>query len=105
MEPIHSQGDWTVIRGDTANDKPNTGEYFFVWVGNTPLEESFVSSACLLNDDKNKPKFPGYSAKFHTDPSAGFVIQTQPGWDFETPAQIQSALEKVLWEVNRLSRL
>ncbi|WP_334118553.1 hypothetical protein [Limnobacter sp.] len=105
MEPIHAQGDWIVIRGEAAKEKPNMGEYFFVWVGDTPLEESFVSSAGLINDEKNKPEFPGYSATFHTDPSAGFVIQTQPNWDFETPAQIQSALDRVLWEVNRLSRL
>ena len=102
--PFHINDEWVVIRGNSLGKGGFSTEYFFVWIGKQSLSAKFVSSATKLGTEAYRDVFPGFSVTFRTEPSPGFVVHTRRRWDFEDGRQAAVALEKILWETNRLVR-
>jgi hypothetical protein len=108
LEPYYTRDDWIIMKGQKLADPAYDSEYFFVWTGESLLEPSFIEAAHKINFEQQTKKLDlivGCVVIFHSEPSPGFVVRTRATWDFENPTQAGSALEKVLWEVNRLARL
>lgn len=106
-EVYYSREDWVIIKGSRLSDPAYDTEYFFVWAGDALLEPSFIEAALKLNLEQQAKKqdmVVGCAIMFHPIPTPGFVVRTRATWDFESPAEAGNALEKVLWEVNRVSR-
>jgi hypothetical protein len=105
LEAYYALGDWVVIKGKQLSDPAYDTEYFFVWAGDTALEPSFIEAALKLGLEHQTKKMDiitGCSISFHPIPSPGFVVRTRATWDFTDPSEAGNALNKLLWEVNRL---
>ena len=100
---LFSNQDWAVVRGNSVSTKGFSREYFFVYLGQMPLESDFMDAASHLSVNKKQVMFTGFQMSFVREPSPGFIVNTKNRWDFETPPQAEAALEKILWEINRLS--
>lgn len=108
LEAYYTANDWVIIKGKRLSDPAYDTEYFFVWVSDTLLEPSFIEAALKLNLEQQSAKqdaVVGCSIMFHPIPTPGFVVRTRATWDFESPSEAGNALSKLLWEVNRLSRV
>lgn len=103
-DPLYITDEWVLIRGNSLTKRDFATEYFFIWIGKQPLGAKFISSAQKLEGESYRQIFPGFTVGFRTDPSPGFVVHTRRRWDFEDAKQAAVALEKILWETNRLVR-
>ncbi|HEY9661721.1 MAG TPA: hypothetical protein V6C65_24965 [Allocoleopsis sp.] len=101
METKAISSQWVIAKKDPQNlAKKQT--YAMVWIAEAAPTQRLVQSAQQLSKTKNL--FPGVQVTAKTSPEFGFLIEMQPGWHLQSEKQFEDLLEKIVWELNRLSR-
>lgn len=100
-DPLCIHNDWTLLPSHTDSNDENGKQFFLVWIGDSPLTPRFIAAAESLNQEKHTSAFPGFKVMFHSEPTPGFVVHTKPNWNIQSETQARTALEQILWEINR----
>lgn len=102
METKAISDDWVIAKQEHQAEPSKLQTYAMVWIGETPPTQLLIRSAEALSKAKNL--FPGIRLVVKTEPEFGFVIEARPGWHLTNEKQSEVLLEKIVWELNRLSR-
>lgn len=93
---------WVMVKSSEEQFTPGSVLIFIVWLDNSEPSDAIIQASHELASIKDL--FPDFSLAFQQKPKFGFVLQSKKGWGFETPDLTQKTLEKIIWELNRLSR-
>ncbi len=99
------KGDWVLIANNRPDDSSPSREhrYCLIWVSDSPLNDNLMTGCLRLGQQKFIVK--DLVIDFKSEPSPGFLLDSSSGFGFETPELRTSTVEKVIWEIERLSRL
>lgn len=100
-DPLYTLNDWTLLPSLESSNPEKGNHYYLVWVGEHMLSPRFIAAAESLNREENKVIFAGFHVTFHLEPTPGFVVKTRPNWEIQSETQARTALEQIIWEINR----
>lgn len=93
---------WVMVKGKEEQPAFGNALIFIVWLHNAEPPDAIIHACHKLASINDL--FPDFNLAFEQKPKFGFVLRSKKGWGFETPELTQKTLEKIIWELNRLSR-
>lgn len=93
--------DWVLLPED-PNSWGYKGDYFVVWVAETPPDASVIEACKALQ--KDSLAFPAFTVRMVETPSFGLIANSKNTIGFEDATRAKATLEKIIWEIQRLSR-
>lgn len=94
--------DWVLLHGDVEPNWGRSGDYFMVWVSDNPPDDQTIKACGSLAQDPLA--FPAFTIRIAEVPSFGLIVHSKTALGFEDSVRAQATLEKIIWEILRLSR-
>lgn len=98
---IERISDWILTPESPELKWGNPGDYFVIWIADAPPSEAIQKACMTLQKDINA--FPGFALRVVDKPSFGLIANTKTGLGFEDSLRAQVTLEKIIWEIDRIS--
>lgn len=100
-ESLERIADWVLLPESADDTWGKSDVYMLVWVGDDPPPTQ-VQNACLFL--QNDPlAFTSFTVGAVQTPSFGLIINTKTGLGFEDSLRAKATLEKIIWEIERIS--
>lgn len=92
---------WVLVPSPKARST-HEQSYFLIWTSDDPIHDRMIAACKQIVATKNL--FPGTQIEFTSEPSPGLIIHTLPAWSLNDFKAAQQFLEKIVWELERLTK-